>query len=220
MNNKQWNTKLGSLLHSLGINRNSKVDEIKKFGKTNEEVDDKLTNIMVLYIKDLHDEVINDLSSIDSEFDNNDSEYGEFESDPNEILNRFFSELSKGLPEGMKDKSENLKQWDLVFNWFEELLVLNEGKFRILKNEKNELVITFSSDETKGKNGKTISITDEFINSFNGSNGNIYYKTSSEENKKTTRKTTTKPRTSSQKKNGTESKKRTYTKKTKDKGTE
>jgi hypothetical protein len=220
MDKKQWDTKLGSLLHSLGINRNSRVDEIKKFGKTSEEIDDKLTNIMVSYIKDLHDEIINNMSSEDSGFTELDSEEGEFNSDPNALLNTFFNELSKGLPEGMKDKAENLKQWDLVFGWFEELLFLNDGKFRIVKNEKNELVITFTNDEVKDKNGKKISITDEFINSFNSSNGNIYYKIDSDK-KEQPIKNTNKSKPTPQKKNGTQrTKKRTYTKKTKDKGTE
>lgn len=225
MDKKQWDTKLGSLLHSLGIKRNSRVDEIKRFGKTSEEVEDKLTNIMVSYIKDLHDEIVNDMSSFNSNGDDLDEEGNQNNSDTSALLNMFFNELSKGLPEGMKDTPENLKQWDLVFAWFEELLFLNGGKFRISKNEKNELVITFSNDELKDKNGKKTSITDEFINSFNSSNGNIYYKfdsgNSEQPKKKESIKKTSKPKTTSQKKNGTErTKKRTYTKKTKDKGTE
>lgn len=225
MDKKQWDTKLGSLLHSLGIKRNSRVDEIKRFGKNSEEVEEKLTNIMVSYIKDLHDEIIKDMSSLDSEFDELGEEGSENNSDTNALLNMFFNELSKGLPEGMKDTPESLKEWDMVFAWFEELLFLNGGKFRISKNELNELVITFSSDELQDKNGKKTSITDEFINSFKSSNGNIYYKSDSvnksQIKKKEPTKKTSKPKTTSQKKNGTErTKKRTYTKKTKDKGTE
>lgn len=225
MNNKQWNTKLNSLLHSLDIKTAGNIDEIKRFGKNQDEVDEKLLNIMSSYIEEMHDELVDKL---------NPSEMDEFEASQEEkdLLNSFFSEISKTFSDEAMKKSDALKQWDSLFTWFEELLFINEGQFRLMYNENNELMIIFKSDKIKNK-GKTVSITDELIQSFKGLNGTIYY-SAADKNKKSagnTKKPVVKKKESSENKvNGkqpktpTDSKPRVKRnqgpKKTKDKGPE
>lgn len=220
MNKKQWDTKLGSLLRSLDIdNKPAEIDEIEKFGKTKDDVEEKIFEIVASYIKSVIDTNLSEGTDFsEEEFNDEFDESGAFPTDPNILLNAFFNELSKNSEKEQDPKSDNLKQWELIFNWFEELLFINKGQFRIMKNESDELVIIFSTDEIKSK-GKVVSITDELLASFKDLN--IYYKNVSRTKSSPKKQSSVKKqKPTTKKEDGTERKKRTYTKKTKDKGSE
>ena len=129
--------------------------------------------------------------------------------------------LLENLQEMNYDVTDSIKDADYVIKvelLYFDIIQTNSG-VSVFHKDENETIL-----RVKGylydKNGKKISITDEFINSFNSSNGNIYYKIDSDK-KEQPIKNTNKSKPTSQKKNGTQrTKKRTYTKKTKDKGTE
>lgn len=160
MQNKSWNEKLKSLLHSLDVDTNSRIDEISKFGKTPSDVRSKIKSIHAKYKKDpgIKNEKPDDLFDEYSEFDESDPEFSR-------MLKRFFDEMHTGDP-----------MTDAVLMWFQELVILNEGKFKIIKNDDNSISIIFNTDEYT-EDGKKISITSELLNTVDKINNNeITYK--------------------------------------------
>ena len=157
MQNKNWNSKLKSLLHSLDISIGSDVDEVTKFGIGSVDLKTKLNLIKLKYKKnDASEEKINqdDVSEF-SEFDENDPEF-------KDMLNQFFDEISKST-----EKLVNDPLTDAVLIWFQELLIINNGQFKIVKNNDGSVNIIFGTDEII-ENKKIISITEELTEVING----------------------------------------------------
>jgi hypothetical protein len=71
------------------------------------------------------------------------------------MLDKFFKEISNDTPNNPKDPLI-----DAVLMWFHELLIINAGLFKIVKNEDGSISIQFGTDEIM-ENNKKISLTDE-----------------------------------------------------------
>lgn len=153
MQNKKWESKVKSLLHSLDIDSGSNIDEIKKFADSKFELNKKLKNIFSSYTKD---EKKNDFNS-DEMFDEFDTTDPEFE----DMLGKFFAEMNK-----QEDKFNLDPLTEAVLMWFQELLIINKGQFKIVKDEDGTINILFNSDVII-ENGKRISITDELTEEMN-----------------------------------------------------
>lgn len=157
MQNKNWNSKLKSLLHSLDISIGSNVDEVKKFGIGSVDLKTKLNLIKLKYKKndDSEEKINQDEMGEFSEFDENDPEF-------KDMLNQFFDEISKST-----EKLAHDPLTDAVLIWFQELLIINNGQFKIVKNNDGSVNIIFGTDEII-ENKKIISITEELTEVING----------------------------------------------------
>lgn len=152
MANKKWETKMNSLLHSLDISHGSDIDEHVKFGDTDKARSKKIQTIAEKYIisilKEKQDTETYDGSDLD--------DLSENEALP-EFLNTFFDELEHG------DNKEDIDPLiDAVITWFQELLMINSGQFKIVKNESGSLHIVFNTDEITDPDKKiSKSVTDK-----------------------------------------------------------
>lgn len=150
MVNKKWETKMNSLLHSLDISHGSEIDEHLKFGDTDKARSKKLQTIADRYI----------ISVLKENQDNEAYEQNELDGISEntalpEFLNTFFDELDQDNPTNDIDPL-----LDAVITWFQELLMINSGQFKIVKNESGSLHIVFNTDEIVDKN-VTKSVTDK-----------------------------------------------------------
>lgn len=154
MHNKKWESKMKSLLHSLDIDSGFDIDEVKKFASSTADFNKKIKKISSDYRKKEkpQDENIDDISSDFSSFDKSDPEF-------EEMLNKFFKEIGSG--ENQEDLNfEKDPLIDAVLMWFNELLIINAGLFKIVKNDDGGISIEFATDEIIANN-KKISLTDE-----------------------------------------------------------
>lgn len=158
MHNKKWESKMKSLLHSLDIDSGFDIDEIKKFATSTTDFNKKIKKISSDYRKkeknqnENQEGTFDEFSSDFSTFDKNDPEF-------EEMLDRFFKEIgSGGDQDGLNFQKDPLI--DAVLMWFNELLIINAGLFKIVKNENGSISIEFATDEIV-ENNKKISLTDE-----------------------------------------------------------
>lgn len=202
-NNKKWESRMFNLLHSLNIQTGKNINEVDRFASSSEELDEKLSDISSKYDKSVVDD-FNYFNDKEFDLDDNHDDYtGDV--DPNDIpdiLSKFFSELKE---DGHKSKFNSINPLeDAVLNWIYQLLLLNDGKFKIQKLTNGSVVLEFESDEII-ENDKIVSLTDEFASEIYKINKKsvIYTKSNkqpSKSNKSSQNKT---------EKNGTESKSRT-----------
>lgn len=156
MENKKWNSKLTSLLHSLDIDSGSDIDEYTKNGKSPEDIKSKITSIYEKYIIDGLKSSKENHESINDDYDGIDDE-----SDISSTLENFFNELKD---DSKKSTSDALL--DAVLIWFQELLIINAGQFKIIKNSSGNINIVFETDNIVD-NKKIVSITDELTELIN-----------------------------------------------------
>lgn len=193
MENKKWNSKLTSLLHSLDIDTGSTIDEYTVNGKTPEQVKSSITSIYEKYI-------IDGLKSDKSNSNNSEDEYDELDetSDLSSTLDNFFNELKD---ESKKSNGDVLI--DAVLIWFQELLIINAGQFKIIKNKSGNLNIVFETDQIMD-NKKVISITDELTELINKiDNKSIIYNKLEDTKPRTVSPKSTSPKKQPVQKNGT-----------------
>jgi hypothetical protein len=151
MQNKKWESKMKSLLHSLDIDSGSSIDEIKQFAPSTSDFNKKIKKIASDYKKHKIDDSPEAKKDFNEELNTFDKDDPEFE----EMLDKFFKEISNDTPNNPKDPLI-----DAVLMWFHELLIINAGLFKIVKNEDGSISIEFGTDEIM-ENNKKISLTDE-----------------------------------------------------------
>lgn len=154
MQNKKWESKMKSLLHSLDIDSGSDIDEKKKFASSITDFNKKIKKISSDYKKKekSQDETTDEFTSDFNSFDKNDPEF-------EEMLNKFFDEIGSGdNHNGLNFEKDPLI--DAVLMWFNELLIINAGLFKIVKNDDGSISVEFATDEFV-ENNKRISLTDE-----------------------------------------------------------
>lgn len=165
MVNKKWENKMKSLLHSLDINSGSDIDEVQKFAKSKTEFNKKIKKISADYK--------NNSTESNSNTSNNLDKTEELPSDIQNMLQSFFNELESPDSEHLdqewdEDSDLNPKDplLDTVMIWFYDLLMINNGRFKIVKNEDGSINIFFETDEIV-KNKVKISVTDILTSEMN-----------------------------------------------------
>ncbi len=183
MSNRKWENKIITLLHSLNIKTGYDIDETDRFASSIEELENKISDVYMKYIEDNIEDSKEDLNYYDN-FDVGEPDDDVNPSEITDLLSQFFKDLHE-QEEKRSNTFNGSPLEDAVLNWIFQLLLLNNGEFKIIKAENGAITIEFKTDEII-ENKKIISLTDEFTAEIYKINKNsiVYNKKTSQSEKK------------------------------------